>query len=258
MGPLVAIGGISIASDAVKEAEHSVNRICRDAGIPKNEKFKWSPGRELWMHKNLTGDDRKKFFTDVFHIVDEYKCILTVVIEDTNCKYATNDAKTPEEDVARMYLERVHGQLNHLDCDGIVIVDRPSGGRGDEDQYLLDCLEIIQDGTEYLNPEKFATNVVSSSSKYIRLLQVADVVVACTLSAVAGEKEYAPDILKTFRHLFDGESRRIGGIGVKIHPDYKYVNLYHWVIGDKLYARGSGVWLLPKIGHNYFYNADDC
>jgi len=253
MGALVAIGGVALASDAVRSVEHKINDLCRNAGFPSGEEFKWSPGHELWMRENLIGDERRQFFINIFRILKEYEGLLTVVIEDTACKCAT-DALTSEIDVTRLYLERTHSQLNRQECDGIVIVDRPVGSRADEDKFLLNCLETIQEGTEYLNPEKFAINVVSSPSKFIRLLQVADVVVGCTLSTVAGQKKYAPEIFETFRNLFDNDSRRIGGIGLKIHPDLKYINLYYWVVGDEYYVRGSKVKQLPIRGYKFFKN----
>lgn len=253
MGPLVAIGGVALASDVVKTVEQSVNEACQKAGFPPGEEFKWSPGRELWMRKNLVDDKRRQFYIEVFRIIEEHKALLTVVIEDTSCKCAT-DAPSPEIDVTRLYLERVHGQLNRSACDGIVIVDRPGGGRAAEDKFLLSCLETIQERTEYLNPERFAINVLSSPSKFVRLLQVADVVVGCTLSAVSGEKRNAPQTLAHFCGLFESDGIRTGGIGVKNHPDLKYVNLYHWVLGDDIYRRYTGMWALPKQGHIYCDN----
>ena len=97
-------------------------------------------------------------------------------------------------------------------------------------------------------------NVVSSPSKFIRLLQIADVVVGCTLAIVAGEKRYAPLTFKEIKPMLDKGLGGIGGTGLKIHPDFKYVNLYHWIAGDATYVKNMRGWNLPKDGHPYYDN----
>jgi hypothetical protein len=47
------------------------------------------------------------------------------------------------------------------------------------------------------------------------------------------------------RKLFDSNSGRIGGVGLKIHPDYIYANLYHWLVGDKKFYKGFNDFPLP-------------
>jgi hypothetical protein len=34
--------------------------------------------------------------------------------------------------------------------------------------------------------------------------------------------------------LFNKGPKRIGGFGLKIHPEHIYVNLYHWLLGDTI------------------------
>jgi hypothetical protein len=47
---------------------------------------------------------------------------------------------------------------------------------------------------------------------------------------------------------------RIGGIGLKIHPDFKYANLYHWLVGNTHFHRGSTGFPMPLKGYRYFNN----
>jgi hypothetical protein len=66
-----------------------------------------------------------------------------------------------------------------------------------------------------------------------RLLQVADLVVSITTTLVAGNFEHAEAVFPSVRSLLRrSHSGRICGTGVKIHPGYSYINLYHWVLDD--------------------------
>jgi hypothetical protein len=89
MGPLVAAGGVLVNHDQVRSLEADLNSLCKEAGFPGNEEFKWSPGRELWMRGRLTGNDRRLFFSKVLSLAVEHHAIGIVVIEDTSCRRAT-------------------------------------------------------------------------------------------------------------------------------------------------------------------------
>jgi hypothetical protein len=69
MGPLVAGGAILVSGDKVKDLEASIESLCAKIGFPKDDplksEFKWSPGSELWMGKNLVSIQREQFFLSV-------------------------------------------------------------------------------------------------------------------------------------------------------------------------------------------------
>jgi hypothetical protein len=250
MGSLVAIGGVAIKKENVNKLEKEINNICTAAGFPRDEKFKWSPGKELWMRDNLTGEYRENFYFAVLEKIKEHNGTAFVVIEDTKCSCATG-AKSHEEDAVRLFLERVEIYLQRTNSDGIVISDRPGGDRKDEDKFLSNCLETIESGTTYIKPECIALNVLSANSKYIRLLQAADLITACTLAYVSGEVTFSPKIFEKIKPLFDSDKDRIGGVGLKIHPDFKYANLYHWLLGDTHFVRFNTGFPLPFAGRPY-------
>lgn len=253
MGPLVTIGGISVDAEDVRALSDSIDTICAQFGFPQNQEFKWSPGRELWMRDNLIGEKRREFFASIIQLLAERQVVALVVIEDTRCARAT-DAPSPEMDVTTLFLERIDNQCARRNCYGLVVADRPSGGRSDEDTFLADCLETLQTGTGYVIPSRIAHNVISTPSKLSRLLQAADLITSCTLAVVSGERQYAPPIFDAIRGLLDNDRLRIGGYGLKIHPDYKYANLYYWLVGDKYIMRWSIGYPLPMV--NCPYNAD--
>jgi hypothetical protein len=49
---------------------------------------------------------------------------------------------------------------------------------------------------------------------------------------------------------------RIGGTGLKIHPDRRYVNLYHWLLGDTTFVKGGSSSPLPLSDHPYATSPD--
>lgn len=238
MGPLVAAGGVIVKAEELRCLEKELNTLCASVGFPKNEEFKWSPGRELWMRDGLKGENRQRFFLDVLELAQRHNVTATIVIEDTRCGSAT-DSTSHEDDVSRLLLERIHWGVPSSSPGCVVIVDRPSGGRTDEDRFLSRCLENIQSGTEYVKHDRIALNVLSAPSKLVRLLQLADLITSCTTALVSGESNYSPTIFEQIKPLLATNMTRRGGIGVKIHPDYRYANLYHWLLGDSHYQRGN-------------------
>jgi len=253
MGPLVAVGGIHVPDQAVGELETAIDNLCDRTGFPPGEEFKWSPGRELWMRDNLVGEDRQAFFIEVLTLAKQYGIKAVVVIEDTGYRTAT-DAPNAEEDVTRLFLERAHWQFERAGTKGIVIADRPGGGRADEDSFLAMCLETLQSGTRYVRLDRIALNVLSTPSRLVRLLQVADVVTSCTVALVGGEEQYAPPVFEHIKPLLPSNLGRIGGVGLKIHPDAVYANLYYWLLGDQVFVKhGSGI-QLPVPSYPYYFD----
>jgi hypothetical protein len=97
---------------------------------------------------------------------------------------------------------------------------------------LANCLDIIQEGTPFVRPARIALNALSTSPHFVRLLQLADLIAGIVTSYVAGENRYSPPLMRLIGPMLASDAGRIGGIGVKIHPDFRYVNLYHWLFGD--------------------------
>ncbi len=250
MGPLVAIGGVKVPGEAVGELEDKLEALCTERGFPPRQEFKWSPGRELWMHDNLTLEARALFFESALALVRRSAGIAHAVIEDSNRRTATGVA-SPELDVTRLFLERVNNHLQRVGDTGVVIVDRPGGGRAQENNFLAACLETLQSGTDYVKPDRIVLNVLSTSSKFIRVLQAADVVVGCALAFVAGESHFSPRLFPHVKALLEADKDRIGGVGLKIHPDGRYANLYHWLLGDSHFWRGGVGHPFPLKGRAY-------
>jgi hypothetical protein len=112
-------------------------------------------------------------------------------------------------------------------------------------------LEAIQTGTGHVNPKNIAINTLSTDSHLVRILQAADLFVSSVTSFVAGESSFAPPIFAAIKPLFASDLGRIGGIGLKLHPDYSYMNLYHWLVGDTHFVRNMGGIPLPRPHRKY-------
>lgn len=67
----------------------------------------------------------------------------------------------------------------------------------------------------------------------------------------AGESNFSPPIFECMKPLFRSETGRVGGVGLKLHPDYKYANLYHWLLGDSHFVRGGSGTPLPMKNRPY-------
>lgn len=256
MGPLVATGGIVVPDAALRPLARDLDRLCHEAGFPTREEFKWSPRRGSWMRANLHAERRFDFFRSVLTVGGLHGVRATVVVADTGCGRAIRTSASPEADVTTMFLERADNALGTAGTLGVVIVDRPGGDRATEDRFLAACLDTLTAGTPYASLERIAT-VLPASSHLARTLQLADVITGCTLARVAGEYTWSPPVFDLIKPLLRSDGHRVGGVGLKLHPDLKYANLYHWLLGDDTWWKGTSGWDLPCRGPLYYEDAGD-
>lgn len=57
--------------------------------------------------------------------------------------------------------------------------------------------------------------------------------------------------------LLRREMGRIGGVGLKIHPDFSYANLYYWLLGDGHFLKRGQLYDLPYGGCPYCEDAGE-
>jgi hypothetical protein len=99
---------------------------------------------------------------------------------------------------------------------------------------------------------------LTGDSKNTRLLQLADLIVGCTLAYVSGEDEYSPPLFEgQIKGMLREEGGRIGGVGLKLHPDFSYANLYHWLLDDESFWKNMIGQALPMKGWPYVNSASD-
>lgn len=242
MGPLVAVGGLHVPSDGVQTLTRTLDETCGKYGFPSDkDEFKWSPGRRDWMRKGLVREDREKFFTDCLEAAKEAGAEAFVVIEDKSRRSTAGNYDDHEMAAVKVFLERSDYYLRRTGTKAIVIADHPTGGRRAEERFVSECVQTLREGTPFMDLENVAL-VLTQDSKSTRLLQLADLIVGCTLSYVSGEGEHSPPLFeKQIRAMLREEGGRIGGVGLKLHPDFCFANLYHWLLGDDtLWKNGVG------------------
>ena len=244
MKSLVGVGGIILDETDLRPISSAIEALCLDYGFPPNEPFKWSPGKNLWMRENLIETKRTEFFKSVLSLLQDAKATAICVITERGSAFATGEARTQEQDAVYMLLERFNGSLGFQEL-GAAIASRPSGGRRDEDELLKACEEVRQSGTAYSKFNKIALNLVSMPASSSRILQAADLVISITGAIVAGHEKFAEEFWPDVRSLLRKEGGRIGGVGLKLHPDLKYANLYHWLGGDDYFWRFNSGYPMP-------------
>jgi hypothetical protein len=91
----------------------------------------------------------------------------------------------------------------------------------------------------------------------MRVLQLADIVVSCAVSRVSGESNFSPIVFPQVKKLLRFDGTRIGGVGLKLHPDLRYANLYHWLLGDSHWIKGLTGVPLPNKGIPFYLSAGE-
>ena len=105
----------------------------------------------------------------------------------------------------------------------------------------MTALETIREGTQFVDLEKIAL-VLTEDSKNVRLLRLADLIVGCTVAYVGGEGDRSPALFdQHIKPMLRSEQGRIGGVGLKLHADLRYANLYHWLLGPFPFRLGKSL-----------------
>jgi hypothetical protein len=240
LGPLTGLGFVRVPGEHLHTLERTLRRICSTTGFPEGAagEFKWSPNKQQWMWENLRELQRREFFERILKTAAGFGAKAYVVITDE-----FRSAPAGEQDhmfgATRVLLEQIEQDLRGRERRGLVISDRPSGGRRDEDVYLDRTLEALQSGATFYHADSIALSILATPSRFVRSLQLADLVTSCTLAFVAGESRHAPSIFPSVKPLLEeGNGRK--WIRVKLHPEDQFANLLHWLLQvDELHIRGA-------------------
>lgn len=220
MGGIVGFGGIVVLDDVLKTLEERIDEICLTHGFPKGDptraEFKWSPDKDKhWMYQGLKGSKREAFFQDVIKVLAEARVCAIVVAVDKKHSRATK-AKDHEEEAFIMFWERVQKYAESTHSSYIMVTDQPGGGPKENNRFLKRCKLIQSAGTRYVTMDDIALNVLCCPTKFVRLLQAADLVVGSTVARVAGEDKHSPRIFESVRGILRQESGKTAGIGLKV------------------------------------------
>jgi hypothetical protein len=188
------------------------------------------------MYRGLLDVDRQSFFVDALGEAAAIGTTVIVILSDTKASPFISGALTPAFDTLAGLLERVHNHMSDLGSYSLVVADRPGGGWKQDKELLTNCQTLLNSGTTYVDLSRIPINVLTTDSRMVRGLQLADLVTGCTTSFIAGEASYSPIVFAAVRPLLRRAGNTVGGRGIKIHPDYRYGNLYHWLLEDSYLA----------------------
>jgi hypothetical protein len=142
------------------------------------------------------------------------------------------------------FSRKINWLLRDLHENVIVINDRPSRAEND---FLAAGLEMWRKGTRYVQFDRIAINLLCTQSRFVRLLQCADVVTSCVTAYVSGEHVWSPRVFAAIKPLLYSKDGRIGGYGLKFHCT-RHRDLYHWLLGDSTYFAHGLTYDLPLRG----------
>lgn len=258
VGPLTSVGGVLIDERQIRPLAAAIDSIAADFLIPETEELKWRPRKGSWIYENLT-DGRADCYRRILEAAGAHAAKAIVVCWDLG--RTSLDEHQAFEQCLDYLVERLNMNLESRDGRAIVVADRPGGGKVQEDKFLSYFRTRMEKGTRYVLPDRILLNALTTPSHLVRHLQLADLVTAITTAMVAGNDKHAGPLFRSVLPLFI--TNRPGGIaatGLKISPDStrsdSLVNLYHWVLGERLLHKGGGAvsYPIPVAGFPF---ADD-
>jgi hypothetical protein len=255
MGRLVSLGGVFINEDAINPLGLAVDQIAAEFGIPPETEIKWSPGKDNWIYSNLLGKKREECYTRLVKAAGNFGAKALVVTWAQGRSSLKGDAAFQK--CLHYAFERITIYLSKTNTNGIVVADRPGGGRSEEDKLLVSFLNRARFGTEFVLPERVLLNVLTAPSHMIRHLQIADLIVGVTTAMVGGLYDYAPPIFAEIKPMLVRNSfDLVGGTGLKICPDH-LENLYYWVLKENKYSLPNSPQYLMLPDQNRYYCGDE-
>jgi hypothetical protein len=243
LGGLVGLGAVVVDEAALDGWAEEFRGLCRRLGLPPGTEVKWSPPRGNWL-RDHGGAIQQELRERMLHLAIDYEIRSIVVLADQDqVDWSEQDT---QKRMLRYLYERVSMLLEGGGERGVMIADEPGGGAQGQRQWLAQTLRLTSYGTEYVDPGRIVLPILTSHSDHVPHLQLADLVVAATTQAVAGNP-YALDLVPLLGSLAHTNARgTAGGTGVKLIPD-ELRNLHHWVFGERLFwkvATGE-YWPLP-------------
>jgi hypothetical protein len=255
MGQVVSIGGVFVEESALRPLASVIDTIAAAAGIPPGTEIKWSPRKDTWIYDNLHGDARRRCYASFLEAAVNHGVRAIVVCWDTG--RTTLVGKDAFARCVGFLFERVVTHLTANERQAIIVADRPSGGHREDTAFLQEFLDLVENGTQHVDPDRVLLNVLTTPSHLLRHLQLADLVTGIATAMVCGTYEYAGPLFPLVNQLLiKNKMDHVGGTGLKVFPD-DLVNLYHWVLGERFLHRGGGAVAYPLPSPKIAYATDE-
>lgn len=245
MGRLVAFGGIYFEEAELGRVDADIRDVLEGLGAPEGTEIKWSLPPDNWLRRNLSDEERQGLYPTLMKICQDHggKAIVAVIdMGEVNL-----DRQDAFREAVKYVFERFDTHLSYFDDDplGLIVADRPGGGRREEEDFLGEFLEHVDHGTELVTGDRVPFNLVTTGSRFLRHVQLADIVCGVTTAMVAGAYKYAEPVFEEIKPLFiQNHMGYVGGTGLKVHPRW-LINLYHHVLGEDSYSRVAYAQTIP-------------
>jgi hypothetical protein len=236
LGSLIALGGVVVPHGQLTGYADDLAAIKARLGIPSDEKIKWKPRRSSFQAQAggpLITQLRQSMLEAA--ITREIKSV-TVVL-DHGRAYKRRTVPEVGRTILDWLYDKVAMLLDGAIDSGIMIADKPGGGSAEENRWLADTLRLTNDGTAYSKPGKIILPVLTAASHHVPHLQLADLVVAATVAAVAGRPAglaLAP-LLRRVAH--ENAYGYAGGAGITLWPSHDLCDLHWWLFGEDTYMK---------------------
>lgn len=246
LGKLVAFGGLAFEENELAPFAEDVDGIATRYGIPPEVELKWSPDprKDRWLHEEFRDPQRRDCYSEVLHAAREHGGRAIVVVWDTG-RTSLQGVQAFDRCVDYLF-ERIETHLQKENRLGLVVADRPGGGKSEEEAFLAAFLLRVTLGTGYKKGENVQLNVLTTPSHLLRHLQAADLVTGIATGAVGGNP-YALALAGALNPLLLRNALgSIGGTGLKLFPQ-DLVNLHYHCFGETTFAKVSAMagWTLP-------------
>jgi hypothetical protein len=256
MSTVVGFGGLLIPEEKLRALQDRIGRIRDRFDVPKEEELKWSPRRDSWISQNLHGDERRRCYALALRAARKRGAKAFVVCIDT--EGAGYSRERALERALVWCFERVTMCLQDCKSLGIIVCDRPGGGKKEEDEMLERVLSTIQRGTDYVPASTIPINVLTTPSHLVTELQLADIVTGVTTAMIAGDTKYAAPLFEEVIPMFhENTYGTVGGTGLKLYPNW-LLNLHYWVGKEDTFLKVgmNGGWSLPWRDWAYSKSGD--
>lgn len=241
MGQLVAFGGVYFDESALGSVDEGFRTVLTDLGIPEDTEVKWSLPPGNWIREELADGKRPELYRRLLQVAQNHDGRVIVSVIDVGRLQATEEECF--RDAVKFVFERFDTNLSYVGDDalGLIVADRPSGDRQDEQEFLSSFLEHVDRGTEFVDGEHVPFNIVTTGSRFVRHLQLADLITSVTSAMVQGDYRYAEPVFDEIKPMFITNWRGlIGGTGLKLHPSHLGNLYYHLFDEDVKVRRGTG------------------
>ena len=138
MGRLIALGAVAFPEQTIADYAREAEAIYAALDVPLDTELKWSPPRDSFLNSEAGREARSVLQEQLLRLAVEAEARSVVVVWDTGRTIL--QGRFAEQKVLEFLYERVSMCLE--DDIGMMIADRPAGGRAKDDEKWLNLKNL--------------------------------------------------------------------------------------------------------------------